>query len=153
MGKKKERKGIVILIDQMKLVEEAFEPLERAEMYSAVFQYATEGRLPQGDKFSRSWKAIFNILRAAQDESKENYEQMCERNREIADNNKKMHSASTRPVSSPVVTSRDESSPVETSRDQDKIREDKRREENIREENDCAFYSDQDMGVTGVGWL
>ena len=137
MAKKKGRKGLVFLIDQMRLVRATLEPQEQAEMYAALFDYAIEGKMPDVDSRSRTWRGIFELMKEAQDESRESYEETCERN-----------SANARRRWS------DECGRMRSDQVAANIRE-----ENRRKEKRGMGYGDLDdldsegTGVPGIGWL
>ena len=78
---KKERSGIIFLIEQMTIAEELLDDWELGRLYRALKAFSVEGVLPQMEGESRQWCAVFNLMRAAQQKSIEKYEEKCERNR------------------------------------------------------------------------
>lgn len=81
---KKERSGIVFLIEQMTIAEELLDDWELGKLYRALKAFSVEGVLPQMEGESRQWCAVFNLMRSAQQKSIEKYEEMCARNQAIA---------------------------------------------------------------------
>lgn len=84
MGKRKERSGIVFLIEQMTLAETLLDDWELGRLYRALKAYSTDRVLPDSEAQTKQWNAVFQMMRAAQDQAIANYEELCEKNRRNA---------------------------------------------------------------------
>lgn len=84
MGKRKERSGIVFLIEQMTLAEALLDDWELGRLYRALKAYSTDRLLPDSTTQTKQWNAVFKMMRTAQDQAIAKYEELCERNQRIA---------------------------------------------------------------------
>lgn len=81
MRKKKGRESIVLRNDQMLCAKKELNDAELGRLYEALRAYSIEGVLPRLECERGEWRVLFDIMRAAQDDAIQKYEETCERNR------------------------------------------------------------------------
>lgn len=81
MGKRKERESIIFINDHMELAESMLTESELGRLYTALRHYSIKGVLGNFAEESGGWRAIFTMMRSAQDKAIRRYEETCERNR------------------------------------------------------------------------
>ena len=81
MGKRKERDSIIFINDHMELAETMLTESELGRLYIALRRYSIEGVVGNFATESSGWRAIFTMMRSAQDKAIRRYEETCERNR------------------------------------------------------------------------
>ena len=82
--RKKDRSGIVFLIDQLTLAMDLLSEAELGLMVTALCAYAANGQLPEMLTERKEWRVIFKMMRSSQDDAIARYEETCERNRQNA---------------------------------------------------------------------
>jgi len=146
MGRRKKRTGIVLLNDHMKLAEKLLKADELGRLYIAVRRYSMEGIIGDYGTESGGWLAVFELMRDAQDNANQLYEETCVRNRLRV---LKRYAGATAGSSGSAGSQSYQSNQNKTN--QNKSNQNKTKQ--VDDSDNSSVIGLEDTGVTGIAWL